>query len=1013
MDNLKVIGDRWNSLQLRIETVANELKKRIVVKREAIDGIKYMECGYKDGTVMPDINMMREFGVNERWGGKVDAHAWFYKKINFPKSNYRVELSVETQRDGWDASNPQFMLYIDGKLKQGMDVNHRSATITESGEHDVFLYAYTGTDVTELLDLFVSINLIDEELEKLYYNLFVPSEVLKYTPLGSKEYNEILLALTEALNILYTRDLTSEEFRKSVRSANEYLQKEFYEKICKETEERVALFGHTHIDVAWKWTVAQTIEKTQRSFATVDALMERYPEYRFMSSQVPLYKAVKEQCPELYERIKKRVKEGRWEVEGGMYLESDCNLTNGESLVRQFLYGKKFFEREFGVDSKVLWLPDVFGYSAALPQILRKCGINDFVTSKISWNDANTMPYDLFKWRGIDGSEVTTHYITSQDYDGSEPSRYCTYVCTARPSLIKGTYERYQQKLINGETMSTIGYGDGGGGTTPNDCELVRRQSYGIPNQPTAKWRSVKEYIASVNEKVEKSGRIPVWQGELYLERHRGTLTSQGKNKASNRRSEFLLQNAESVSVIGSTFGESVFDKQAHDEIWELVLLNQFHDILPGSSIKEVYEQTDVEYAKIAEYGKGVIYDTLNALAKKVKGSGVLVYNPNSFEYSGVIEVDGKKVLVENIPQKGYAVVKPKKVKCKGTYTAKTLENEFYKVVFDDKMNIVSLVDKKACNRELIKTNESIRFIAYEDFSSKGHDAWEINLYYTEKKYEVDEVVSVTPLMEDDRVGVEVVRKFDNSIITDRVYLYDNEKRIEFDDSVDWHSKHILLKRYFPVDIVTDKATCEIQFGYAERPTHKNTSWDWAKYEVCAQKYVDMSEGDYGVTLINDCKYGYNVSDGGISISLLRGPEFPDADCDMGQHSFKYALLSHEGSLVQSNVIQKAYEFNNPCYAVVATGGSGEIPDAFSSVTALNGKLVVDTVKPSEDGSSVVVRAYEPYRTRGTEILKVGVKAKKAYLCDMLENELEELKIENGQIKVDFKPFEIITIKLV
>ncbi len=1011
MNNLFVTGEKGNLLQLRLKSIIKELEKRIVVKKEALDDFLFCECDYKKGTVMPNLSSFRPFGKGERWGGKADSHAWFYKKINFPQSEYRVELSVETQKNGWAASNPQFMLYVDGIIKQGMDVNHRSAVIKEKGERDVFVYAYTGTDITDLLDFYATLKFVDERIEKLYYNLLVPERVLEYTPLGSAEYYDITLSMNEAINLLDLRDFESNEFIESVERANAYLEKEFYGKKCAKTDKQVSCIGHTHIDVAWLWTTAQTVEKAQRSFATVEALMDRYPNYKFMSSQVPLYKAIKSECPELYERIKKRVKEGRWEVEGAMFVEPDCNLTGGEGLVRQFLYGKKFFKDEFGVDSKVMWLPDVFGYSAALPQILNKCGINNFVTSKISWNETNAMPYDLFKWKGIDGSETTTIFLTAQDHR-EYPVRIATYNGSGRPSLIKGAYERYQQKQINKEAIATIGFGDGGGGTTPYDCETIERQSYGLPNQPTAKWQTVTEYLKKVNEIVKTNKYTPVWQGELYLEYHRGTYTSQAKNKASNRRSEFLLQNVEAVSVIGSTCGESVFDKKAHDEAWETVLLNQFHDILPGSSIKEVYEQTDRDYAKIAEYGKGVIYETLNALKKKVKGEGLLVYNPNGFAYNGAVELDGERFLVENIPAKGYAVVTPKKAKCNGSYKDKTLENDFYKVTFDDNMNIVSIVDKTASNREILKSGEAIRFVAYEDFP-RDYDAWEITAYYTEKRYEIDEILSVKALFEGDRVGVEVVRKFDKSTITDRVYLYDYEKRIEFVDKVDWYSKHVLLKREFPVDIVTDKATCEIQFGYADRPTHKNTSWDWSKFEVCAQKYVDLSESDYGVALINDCKFGHGVSDGGITLSLLRGPEYPDADCDMGVHSFKYALLPHEGSLSASSVVKKAYEFNNYCYAVKATGGSGEIPDSFSAVTALNHKLVVDTLKPSEDGKAAVIRAYEPHRARGREIFELGVKAKKAYFCDMLENEIEELKIENNQIKIDFRPFEIITIKFV
>lgn len=1011
MNILYSMGEKGNELYCRLKAFQEEIRKRTVKCRQRQSGILYCECGYKSGTVMPDPSEMQPFESWQRWGGRRDSHCWFYKKIDFPVSDKRVELRVDTQKDGWDASNPQFMLYVDGKIKQGMDVNHRTAVISERGEHDVFLYAYTGTDVDDLLDLNLSVETVDEDVERLYYNLFIPYEILSNTPLDSTEFNEIILPVNEALNLIDLRG-SEQDFLSSVKNANEYLERELYGK-CGDSDRKVACIGHTHIDVAWKWSVRQTVEKAQRSFATVDALMERYPRYRFMSSQVPLYKAIKEECPELYERIKKRVKEGRWEPEGGMYVEPDCNLSSGESLIRQFVYGKKFFKDEFGVDSKVMWLPDVFGYSAAMPQIMKKCGINDFVTSKISWNETNKMPYDTFRWRGIDGTEVMTHFMTSYWYqpDAYEKVRCATYIGTGNPSMLRGTYERYQQKMLNKTVFCSVGKGDGGGGTTQFDCEAIARQERALPGQPVAAWTSVKDFLAEIDGRVEGDKRTPVWQGELYLEFHRGTYTSQAKMKKGNRKCEFMLQAAEAISVIAKSFGIDLFDKAEHDKAWETVLLNQFHDILPGSSVGEVYEVAEREHAEVQTYCRNLIQKTLDAIAAKTGGKGLLVFNPNSFEYSGAVEVNGKRCEVEGIPAKGFALVTPKKVKCKGTYNDKALENEFFRLTFDSKMNITSLVDKTAGGRELLKKGEAIRYAAYQDLP-EIYDAWELKSYYKEKAYDVDEVVSVRGIGDGSRVGVEVVRRFGESTVTDRIYLYDGERRIEFDDTVDWHTKHTLLKREFPIDIVTDKASCEIQFGYADRPTHSNTSWDWAKYEVCAQKYVDLSESDYGVALINDCKYGHGVNGGTLSLSLLRGPVDPDPDCDMGEHTFRYALCPHGGTLSQSDVIRLAYELNSPCYAVEATGGTGEIADDFSAVTSAEGRLVIDTLKPAEDGNGTVVRMYDAYRTRGTETLFVGVKAKKAYLCDMLENELEEIEITDGKIEVPFKPFEIITLKL-
>ena len=1009
MNNLFSIGDRGNELHLRIKNALyNQLERLVRRERREVGGFLYTECDYKSGSAMPDVAKMRPFAENERWGGRRDAHAWFYKRVDFPETDLRVELRVETQLGGWDATNPQFMLYIDGVLKQGMDVNHRSAVITERGEHDVFIYAYSGTGVTKLLDFFCSVELIDEDVERLYYNLRIPCEVLEYTPLGSEDYYKTLYPLNEALNLLDMRDTSSDCFRASVRAANEYLESEYYGKVCREGGQRVACFGHTHIDLAWLWSFRQTVEKAQRSFATVVALMERYPDYRFMSSQPPLYEAVKREDPVLYEKIKALVAEGRWEPEGGMYVEADTNLTSGESLVRQLLYGKRFFREEFGIDSKVVWMPDVFGYSAALPQIMNKCGITDFVTSKISWNDVNDMPYDLFKWRGIDGSETATHFITSQDC--TLEKRVSTYVCVARPSLIKGTYDRLKNKNIFSEGITTIGWGDGGGGTTPYDCESIERQKHGIPGQPTADWRSLAEYMNESRAAVLSNKYTPTWQGELYLECHRGTYTSQAQVKWYNRKNELALQASECATVLASEGTGFKLEKSAHDEAWKTLLLNQFHDILPGSSIAEVYEVTKAQHEQINRYAVGLTDRALGKLAQGVKSKGLLVFNPCGYDFTGFVSVDGERLYVEDIPAKGYAVVTPKRVGRVGKYGERCLENGRFKLSFDEDMNIASIIDKAQGGRELLIEGRAVRFVLHED-TPLENDAWEVPMFYREKKYGVDGICGIEAVEDSGRVGVRVTRRFGESQILDTVWLL--EDKIEFENEIDWHESYHMLKREFPIDITADKASCEIQFGYVDRATHRNTSWDYAKFEVCAHRFVDLSEGDYGVALLNDSKYGHCLLDGGISITLLRSPKYPDPNCDMGKHKTVYALYPHKGSLAVSDVVKKAHEFNNPCYAVYTEGG-GCLPDRHAPLTLEGSNLIIDTLKPAEDGNGIVARAYEPYRTRGVSNLRLAeaLCGKRVFLCDMLENELEELSVNNGSVEIPYLPFEIITLKV-
>lgn len=1020
MSHTEKLGLYNNELEQRASMIVDRISEHLVLESIPLDGFLYKKCDYKKGTEMPVIDQsFTVFAKNDEWGAETDSHAWFYKKINFEKRKGRCELVIKSSASGWDADNPQFILYIDGKAVQGLDVNHTSAVINDFGEKEIYVYAYStpprGSDISSVREkgfkFIAEIQYIDEEAERLYYNLAIPADVLKANEIRTEEYQVLIKYINNAINMLDLRTWTGDEYYASVKKANEYLEKEFYEGYCKESDAKVACVGHTHIDIAWLWSVRQTYEKAQRSFATVCALMDRYPDYQFMSSQVTLYKAVKEEDPELYERIKQRVKEGRWQVEGGSYVEMDCNITSGESLVRQFLYGKRFFKEEFGVDCKALWLPDVFGYSAAMPQILDKCGINKFVTSKISWNESNIFPYDSFMWRGIDGTETFSHYITAQDYVSHPDGEYknTTYVGHANATLIKGAYNRYHQKDINNEALSSIGYGDGGGGTVPSDIEALRRLEHGLPGMPTPKFRNVCDYLEEVYQKAVSNKKTPKWVGELYLEFHRGTYTSQANNKKNNRKSEFALLNLESLGVIGEVSGLFNYDKDNLHKYWENVLLNQFHDILPGSSIKEVYEVTNAEYAELLNYANGKIFSDVNKLAANVNKKGVLVYNPNPFEYNGTVTVNGERCYVENIPSKGYKVVDKNIKKSSVKVSENQLENDYFIVTFNDKFNIVSVYDK-TLNREVLKKGEQIKFRAYEDYTY-NYDAWELGRYYTEKEYGVDDVNSVEKVVDNDRVGFKITRKFVNSVITDGVYLYDNEKFVGFEDDIDWNTEHIMLKRDFPIDVITDKATCEIQFGSAERPTHKNTSWDAAKFEVCAHKYVDVSEEDFGAAVVNDSKFGYSILDNNLGLSLLKGATYPDPNADKGKHKINYALYTHAGTANSSDVANFAYKFNNPAIAV-ETEGNGGMNSEYSLVKCSESNVFVETVKLSEDGSDVVVRLFEAKHARKNVTLTFGFDVKEAFLTDMLENEQEKLQVNGNEITLTVKPYEIITLKL-
>lgn len=1002
----------------RIKVFLEETERLIVKKSIPQNGFLYKECDYKKGNELPQIDStFREFVTyKNRWAGECDKHAWFYKKVTVPEefSEGEAELSIASDATvGWACVNPQFIAYVNGKLVQGIDKNHREIFLDGAGTYEIYLYAYTGSVFPEHVDFIATLRLVDKKIKKLYYDLKVPFEILEFEDENSRNYFEIKKHLNNAINIIDMRVPYSAEFYASIDRAEEYIQSEFYGKYCREGEIHAICIGHTHIDVAWEWTLAQTREKTLRSFSTVLALMKKYPEYKFMSSQPQLYKYLSEESTELYEEVKEMVKQGRWEVEGGMWVEADCNLSSGESLVRQFLYGKRFMKKEFGVDSKVLWLPDVFGYSAALPQIMNKCGIDKFITSKIGWNESNKMPYDAFIWHGIDNTPVFTYFMTAQDkHRGQEPATNVTYNAKLNANQLRGAYDRFQQKELYDDVLITFGFGDGGGGPTVKDLEMYDRLKKGLPGTSTAVMGFAGDFLEDVKKKTENNPHTPHWNGELYLEFHRGTYTSQAKNKRYNRKSEFMFENAETLSLINEYLTGAVYPKEKMQAAWETILLNQFHDIIPGSSIREVYEVSHAQYEEIQKTGTEIINSAEQNIADGVcADEGYVVFNPNSFASSSAVKIDGEYIYAENIPAKGYKVIVPEKAQSTVQLSDRAIENKFYKLTLDENGNFSSIYDK-INNREVLKNGEKGNiFTVYEDYP-REYDNWEISSYYTEKHWDITAIDSIEKVCEGERSGLKITRTYNKSKIVQTIFVYEHLDRIDFDTFIDWKESHLVLKTKFPVDVNANKATYDIQFGSVERPTHKNTSWDAARFEVCAHKYCDLSEYGYGVSLLNDCKYGHAVHAGVMNLTLLKCGTFPDPTADKCEHRFTYSLCPHSGDYREAGIIQKAYELNVPMTAVKVGGNKGTLPCEYSLLTVDKENVIFETAKKAEDGDDIILRGYECFNKRTDVTLTLGVPVKSAYICDMLENEETEIPVIDSKISLTFKPFEIITIKI-
>ncbi len=982
------------------------------------------------------------------WHGPA-AHYWFRKKITVPAEldGKALWLKIGTNVTYWDAVTPQMLIFVDGEVLQGVDANHQEVLVCSKAkagqEFTIDIQAYTGSGTHDAprdhsdISFFACLQERDPAINKLYYDLLTANQVMSWMP--EEDMNRLRLekALTGAINLLDLKNPQDEAFMASVGKAQEFTTRELYEKLIG-TDVVATCVGHTHIDIAWWWTVAQTREKAVRSFSTVLELMREYPDYIFMSSQPVLYKFVKERYPEVYEQIKARVKEGRWEVEGGMWVEADCNVTSGESLVRQLLVGKKFFQEEFGYDCKVVWLPDVFGYSANLPQIMKKSGIDYFMTTKIAWNQVNKFPYDTFQWEGIDGTEIFTHLITTQNSDQSKDSFFTTYNGLLDGVSVMRTWDRYQQKALNQDVLISYGYGDGGGGTTREMIEIGERMQAGLAGTPQVRFASSRQYFDELYQRLENDPALPRWYGELYLEYHRGTYTSMARNKKSNRRCENLLQEAEMLSLWAEKYGVP-YPKALLDESWEMVLTNQFHDILPGSSIKEVYDVTKEEYEALENQLEALIAELLKRIAAHTAANkgDLVVFNTLSFPRNDLViwedkveglkattgetiavqqTHDGKSIaFVGEIPSKGWRYFQTVQGSSQAPaspfiMTEKAIETPFYDVVFDEDYEIVSLLDKKAQRQVLPQGGKANRLVAYED-KPMNYDNWDIDVYYTEKPWPVNQLTKATWIENGPvRATLEIERTFAQSTIKQLIHFYAQKEGIDFETFIDWKQHQVLLKAEFDVNLNAHTATYDIQYGETTRPVVKNTSWDQARFEVCGHKWMDMSEGDYGVSLLNDSKYGHSAEKNKMCLTLLKSGIVPNPVTDQEEHHFIYTLYPHLHDHSSAATIPLSYSLNQPLKAVSKTEDKGK--DAFTSLLAVDtDHVVVETIKKAEALDGCIVRVVENHNTRKTVKLQWHETFKEVWECDLLERPIRSLGRDSSRLTLEIKPFEIVTLK--
>ena len=1009
--------------------IKTELEERIIANRWPLS-IEF--CGEPHATEKDALKGSWEPVEPGFRYGPAYRTVWFRLTGTVPKQpsvgQYGVLPNLGSERTVWKDNSPW----------QGVDGFHQVCPLPDAkpgGSVRMHIQAYTtnpqcrvaGRELPRenLVETVEGAWLVDVDLnlQDLFFDCTFTFDLMKALPDNDPAYHVLLRALNAVCNTYRRGDGDSlARCRKVLKDALGSLPGE--------VKHSVTPVGHAHLDTAWLWPLEITNKKMAHTTANQLRLMEKYPEYVFVHSQASQYEWLEQEYPSLFRQVKDKIAAGQWEPVGSMWVEADCNLTGSESLVRQFLYGRRYFREKLGYETEDMWLPDVFGYSAALPQILNKFGIKYFLTQKISWNQFNKFPHNTFWWQGIDGTRIWSHFPPAD-----------TYIGDCSPTQLIQSVQKHRDHARSDHSLYVFGWGDGGGGPTENHLEMLRRAKM-TGSMPEVQFG--RRAIDFFREAKAKGRDLMTWDGELYFELHRGTYTSQAANKKGNRECEFLLRDAELLSVFRDDFPKA-YPGAELERLWKLVLLNQFHDIIPGSSVREVYVDSDRDYAEIRASGAKLVEAALVRIGSKMDTSGMsspmaVFHNstvpsqvsvpwsdaevPNSIETPDavlpvqLVDEFGSREIIFETPVSALGAVTVADLSeavasSKGRLrtSSRRIENDQWSVKFDANGNIVS-IQSLDDGTEFIEQGKLGNLFQLFDDVPNFWTAWDVDAFALETgkdlvKSDSFELVERGPV----RVAVMLTKTFGQSTIRQKISLGPTPG-IRFDTEIDWHESDKMLKVAFPVNVHSARATYEIQFGNVERPTHYNTTWDMARFEVCAQKWVDLSEADQGVALINDCKYGHDVHKNVMRMTLLRSPKAPDPECDMGVHRFSYVLLPHYGPYNYAGVVQAAYALNAPprvARLVPGNGVGGQMPQF---VACDDRNVMVETVKKAEDSNAIIVRLYECHNARGHSELTCLRTVKKAQLCDLDENPIRDLEVVDGMVLFEYKPFEIITIRL-
>ena len=1003
------------SLETKINNKLNELKALITLKEINLEPWEIRHAKYIDFGNYDYLDDWQTLNIGDFWATSGET-AFIKKNITLTGwTGEYIALLLDTDGEG--------LLYLNGKPFHGVDNFRGYICLTPSAkETETFNLliehkagGYEDFEDKPIKHIFKEAKLLslDKELESIYYDYLVPFDVACHTK------DEITSKLVK--NLVYD-SLLSVNFNKDRDTVKKALTEEikvFKDKLSTlpKAPGAVHFIGNSHIDLVFMWPERETHRKVGRTFNSLCRLMEEFPHYYFMCSQVPIYEFLQKYYPETYSQIKELIKAGRFEPIGGTYVQHSTNLLSGESLVRQCLYGKRFFKKEFNYDVKIGWLPDTFGFVHSLPQIYKQAGIDTLITQKLRYNDTNshyednTPPELNFNWEGCDGSKLLVYHTGSYKHLTTSNMEFMLYNL--------GYYYNKVKHLPMPDYLAPYGFGDGGGGPNRRELEYIKRLN-STPGFPKVKTGLVKKCIENL-----PCNNLNTVNGELYLEAHRGTYTSQGEIKKLNRLCEIGLRNCEILGVITQNY-----DKTKLATLWKKTLFNHFHDILPGSSIHEGVKDAETSFSNVLSETNNIISESIKSLAESADTEGVgipiFVFNPLSFNRKALVSVpfdrnyiikdkEGNILpsqflnnnLIFNAKIRGFegqvyfATEGKNDNKSPITFENNTIDTPLLKITLKD--GYISQIYDKDANRDLLegKGNE------LQVFEDKGgfFDAWDIDPLFEKNKEEFI-LCSEPTLMEIGPVRC-VIRseyKYNKSSITQDMIVYPNSKRIDFKTQANWHESHTMLKASFKVNIRSTEATYEIPYGSIKRPTTRNNNIERAKFEVCGQRWADLSEPNYGISILNDCKYGYDIKDNEMRITLLRSPKHPDATCDMGDHEFTYSLFPHATCLLKETV-KEAHSLNNPLLSTVTDNHKGE--ELTSFVNVLTDNVIIDCIKLAEDTNDIVLRLYEPYGQRENVTLSFDKNIKDIKEINILEEEIGKTDFSFDSLSFFIKPFEI------